>query len=173
MSVPATVGALDDGNIAVAAVSDFRASGCFEKYKEQFGDKATKTSAFEIVKQYQDKADGLILIFENHEKRLCEVFEDKQYVPFSDLLSFKEGKYDNSTYDSELIIKRCKNHSVYDECFGKFTTDSDVIDVIKSYQEMFDAWIPKLISHEKRIQDHELIRFGKIHGDNLKSEFLK
>ncbi len=154
-SVPAAVGALNDFNFSTLASSESLAQECFEKYKKQFGNNATKTSAFEIVKQYQDNADDLILIFENHEKRLC-VMENKGYSPKTDLSVFSKGNYDNGSYDSEIIIERCKKHALYDGCFKKFGNESDVVDIIKTYQEMFAIWIPKLFAHEVQIQNIEL-----------------
>ena len=171
-SVSASVGAVNDFNFSALAASNLSAETCFEKYKEQFGDNATKTNAFEIVKQYQDKADGLILIFENHERRICNMEKD-EYSPKTDLSIFSKGYYDGKTCDSELIIQRCQKHTLYDECFAKFKDDSDVVDVIKTYQEMFDAWIPKLINHEIRIQNVELVESQSISCNNLTSEFLK
>ena len=154
-SVPAAVGALNDFSFSTLASSEFLAQECFEKYKKQFGNDATKTNAFEIVKQYQDKIDDLILIFENHEKRLC-VMENKEYYPKADLSFFSKGSYDNGSYDSKLIIERCKKHALYDGCFEKFEDDSDVVDIIKTYQEMVDVWVPELVVHEVQIQRIEL-----------------
>ena len=150
-SVPAAVGAVNDFNIQELSVTSQRVQRCFEKYKEQFADQATKSNMFEIIKQYQDRADDLIMIFENHEDRICQL-EGGFYSPKSDLSSFEKGKYDNCVYDSELIIKRCKNHSIYDEYFEKFEDDGEAIDIIEAYQEMFECWIPMLNKHEKRIQ---------------------
>ncbi len=154
-SVPAAVGALNDFSFKELTSSESLAQECFEKYKKQFGDDATKTNAFEIVKQYQDKIDDLILMFENHEKRLCAM-ENKEYYPKTDLSVFSKGSYDNSAYDSELIIERCKKHAIYDECFEKFENDSEVVDIIKTYQGMIDVWLPELVAHEAQIQDIEL-----------------
>ena len=169
---PSTVGALNDFSFKTLASNGFLAQKCFEKYKKQFGGDATKANAFEIVKQYQDKADGLILIFENHEQRLCKM-KGKAYSHKTDLSVFSKGKYDNSSYDSELIIERCKKHAIYDECFEKFENDSDVVDIIKTYQDMIDIWVPRLIIQEAQIQHIELLLLGNISCNNLKSEFLK
>ena len=154
-SVSASVGALNDFSFSALASSGSLAQGCFEKYKRQFGDDATKTSAFEIVKQYQDRIDELILMFENHEQRLC-VMEKKQYHPKTDLSVFSKGRYANASNGSELIIQRCEKHAIYDGCFKKFEDRSDVVDIIKTYQEMVDIWLPTLIAHEMQIQNIEL-----------------
>lgn len=170
-SATAAVGALNDSSFEALASSNHWAQGCFEKYKKQFGDNATKTNAFEIVKQYQDKIDGLILIFENHEKRLCAM-EGNLYVPKTDLSFFSKGNFDNKECNSELIIERCKKHAIYDECFERFENDSDIVDIIRTYQGMVDIWVSTLIVQEVRIQDLELKFFKKISHNNLLSEFL-
>ena len=166
LSIPAAVGAVDDFKISTLTETSGLAKSVFEKYKEQFGNEAVKTNVFEIIKQYQDRADSLILIFEDHERRLCAI-ENVNYVPKLDLSLFEKGKYDNVVNDSELIMKRCENHSVYDEYFERFTNDSDGLEMIKAYQDMIDVWLPMLIVHEQRIRSNELALLGNVFGSNL------
>ena len=172
LSVPAAVGAVDDFKISTLTETSGLAKSVFEKYKEQFGNEAVKTNVFEIIKQYQDKADGLILIFEDHDRRLCAI-DHIGYVPKLDLSLFEKGKYDNVVNDSELIMKRCENHSVYDEYFERFTNDSDGLEMIKAYQDMFDVWVPMLIVHEQRLINNELALLGSSMGSNLFLKLLK
>ena len=172
LSVPAAVGAINDVDVSALAGAGGVAKSVFEKYKEQFGNEAVKTNVFEIIKQYQDRADSLILIFEDHERRLCAI-ENVNYVPKLDLSLFEKGKYDNVVNDSELIMKRCENHSVYDEYFERFTNDSDGLEMIKAYQDMFDMWVPMLIVHEQRLINNELALLGSSMGSNLFLKLLK